>query len=322
MTETIIERELLVPEAMAGRRVDQAAAELFPEFSRARLQEWIRSGELRVDQRQCRPRDRLLGREQLVLQARQAGRGEDDWTPEPVALDIVHEDEDLLVVNKPAGLVVHPAAGNHSGTLLNGLLHRYPDQEKLPRAGIIHRLDKDTSGLMVVARSLRAHTTLVRQLQERSVSREYLAVVCGLPTGGGKVDAPLGRHPVHRKKQAVIETGKPAVTHYRLEERFRHHCLLRIRLETGRTHQIRVHMAYIHHPLVGDPVYGGRLAVPPRSTQELVEVLRGFPRQALHAVRLGLLHPADQEPCEWEAALPDDMETLLRVLRDDAAAVR
>lgn len=318
MPEEIIDEQVAVPDAMAGSRLDRAAAELFPDYSRVRLQDWIRAGELTVDGRVLKPRDKLLGREVLELRTRQESRAASDWTAEPLGLDIVYEDEDLLVINKPAGLVVHPAAGNHSGTLLNGLLHHAPSLERLPRAGIIHRLDKDTTGLMVVARSLRAHTSLVRQLQERSVRRQYMAVVCGVPTGGGSVDAPLGRHPVHRKRQAVIETGKPAVTHYRLRERFRHHSLLQVTLETGRTHQIRVHMAHIRYPLVGDPVYGGRFALPPGATEALAEQLRMFPRQALHAGLLGLLHPADGRHCEWEVDMPEDMQGLIRVLREDA----
>lgn len=318
MSEEIIDEQAIVPDAMAGSRLDRVAAELFPDYSRVRLQDWIRAGELQVDGRVLRPRDKLLGRETLQLRTRQQSRADSDWSAEQLGLDIVYEDEDLLVINKPAGLVVHPAAGNHSGTLLNGLLHHDPSLERLPRAGIIHRLDKDTTGLMVVARSLRSHTALVRQLQERSVHRQYMAVVCGVPTGGGSVDAPLGRHPVHRKKQAVVDTGKPAVTHYRLQERFRHHSLLQVRLETGRTHQIRVHMAHIRHPLVGDPVYGGRLALPPGATEALIGQLRAFPRQALHAGQLGLQHPADGRRCEWEADMPQDMQTLLRVLREDA----
>ncbi|MEX1198066.1 MAG: 23S rRNA pseudouridine(1911/1915/1917) synthase RluD [Pseudohongiellaceae bacterium] len=318
MPEEIIEEQIVVPDAMAGSRLDRVAAELFPDYSRVRLQDWIRAGELTVDGRVLRPREKLLGREMLRLRTRQESRAEGDWTAEQLGLDILYEDEDLLIINKPAGLVVHPAAGNRSGTLLNGLLHHDPSLERLPRAGIIHRLDKDTTGLMVVARSLRAHTALVRQLQDRSVRRQYMAVVCGVPTGGGCVDAPLGRHPVNRKKQAVVDTGKPAVTHYRLLERYRHHSLLQVRLETGRTHQIRVHMAHIRYPLVGDPVYGRRLALPPGATDGLVEQLKIFPRQALHAGLLGLRHPADGRRCEWEVDVPEDMQNLLRALREDA----
>lgn len=322
MTEEIINETAIVPDLLAGDRLDRVAAELFPDYSRVRLQGWIRDGDLLVDGRAAKPRHRLLGRETLRLRARQESLAGNDWVPESLELDIVFEDEDLLVINKPAGMVVHPAAGNHSGTVLNGLLHHDPALEQLPRAGIIHRLDKDTTGLMVVARSLRAHTGLVRQLQARTVRRHYQAIVRGVPTGGGVVDAPLGRHPVHRKKQAVIESGKPAVTRYSVMERFRYHSLLSVRLETGRTHQIRVHMAHIRHSLIGDPVYGGRLSLPPGATVALIEALRQFPRQALHAGELGFDHPVGGRNCNWKVAMPRDMEALLEVLRDDTRTSR
>jgi 23S rRNA pseudouridine1911/1915/1917 synthase len=238
-----------------------------------------------------------------------------------MALEIVHEDDELLVLNKPAGLVVHPAAGHGDGTLLNALLHHHPALELLPRAGIVHRLDKETTGLMVVAKTLPAQTALVAQLQARNVHREYEAVVVGLPTGGGRVDAPIGRHPRDRQRMAVVRaespSGKPAVTHYRLIQRFRAHTHLRCLLETGRTHQIRVHMAHINHPLVGDPVYGGRFRIPAGMAAERVEALRSFPRQALHARRLALAHPRTGEEVQWEAPLPADMEALLAMLEAD-----
>jgi 23S rRNA pseudouridine1911/1915/1917 synthase len=310
----LIQRQATVTEEQHGKRLDQVAAELFPDYSRSRLQGWIRDGALLIDGAPLRPRDRVSAGNLLTLDAQL--EEEVSWEGESIALDLVHEDEDILVINKPPGLVVHPAAGNRSGTLVNALLHTYPELAALPRAGVVHRLDKDTSGLMVVARSLRAHTRLVEQLQERSVAREYVAVCSGAMTGGGTVDAPIGRHPRARKKMAVVATGgKPAVTHYRVEERFRHYTLVAVKLETGRTHQIRVHMAHIKYPLVGDPVYGGRPRVPAGAAPELVEMLRQFPRQALHARRLGFEHPGDGEDCEWEVPLPADMAGLLDCLR-------
>lgn len=310
-------REGRIAVELAGLRLDQAASQLFPEFSRARLQQWISAGSLLMNGRQARPKDRVNGGESLTLEATLLP--EQDWGAEDIPLDIVFEDADLLVINKPAGLVVHPAAGNRSGTLLNALLHHVPGLALLPRAGIVHRLDKDTSGLMVVAKTLSAHAYLVEAMQHREISREYLALVVGTLTAGGTVDAPLGRHPVHRTRRAVVKgtLGKAAVSHYRLAERFRAHTLLNVKLETGRTHQIRVHMAHIAHPLVGDPAYGGRLRIPRACSSELREALQGFGRQALHAVRLGLVHPESGEWLSWERPVPADMATLLEVLRED-----
>lgn len=309
-----LQQSARVPADMGGMRFDQAASGLFPEFSRARLQAWIRDGQLTLDGRQAKPKDRLLGGEELRLEAELEPQG--TWEPEAIELNIVHEDDDLLVINKPAGLVVHPAAGNHTGTLLNALLHHCPELEGVPRAGIVHRLDKDTTGLMVVAKTLSAHTDLVEQLQERIVSREYEAVAIGTMTGGGTVDAPIGRHPRQRKLMAVLEKGgKRAVTHYRLVERFAAHTHIRVKLETGRTHQIRVHMAHIRHPLVGDATYAGRFKIPKGASDELIYELKSFPRQALHAARLGLEHPGTGEYQEWTAPLPDDFQSLLAALK-------
>ncbi len=309
-----LQQSARVPADMGGMRFDQAASGLFPEFSRARLQAWIRDGQLTLDGRQAKPKDRLLGGEELRLEAELEPQG--TWEPEAIELHIVHEDDDLLVINKPAGLVVHPAAGNHTGTLLNALLHHCPELEGVPRAGIVHRLDKDTTGLMVVAKTLSAHTDLVEQLQERIVSREYEAVAIGTMTGGGTVDAPIGRHPRQRKLMAVLEKGgKRAVTHYRLVERFAAHTHIRVKLETGRTHQIRVHMAHIRHPLVGDATYAGRFKIPKGASDELIYELKSFPRQALHAARLGLEHPGTGEYQEWTAPLPDDFQSLLAALK-------
>ncbi len=300
---------------MSGQRLDQALAALFPDYSRSRLQEWIRQGRVEVDGAACKAKARLLGGERIRLQAVAEVRLED--RPEAIALDVVYRDEHLFVINKPAGLVVHPAAGNHRGTLLNGLLYLDPALRNLPRAGIVHRLDKETTGLMVVARTEGAHRSLIEQLQARAIKREYRAVVQGVITAGGKVDQPIGRHPVHRIRQAVVATGKPAVTHYRVLERFLAHSYLKVSLETGRTHQIRVHMAHIRHPLLGDPLYGGRLRLPAGASEELLAELKRFRRQALHAKRLGLQHPATGEWMEWQADLPADMQQLLAVLRED-----
>ena len=313
-----IQRSAQVTPDLAGRRLDQAAAALFEGFSRSRLQEWIRSGALRVDGNVARPRDRVRGTEELSLDAepeREVEAGAED-----LALEPLYCDEHLMVLDKPAGLVVHPAAGHASGTLLNGLLALDPALERLPRAGIVHRLDRDTTGLMVVARSLQAHAGLVEQLQRRTLGREYLAIAAGVLTGGGSVDAPIGRHPVDRKRMAVREGGREAVTHYRLEERFRGHTLLRVHLETGRTHQIRVHMAHLLHPLVGDPVYGGRPRFPAGATEALRTALQRFRRQALHAAALRLEHPVTGESLRFDAPLPEDFTRLLAVLRADQEA--
>ncbi len=300
----------------AGQRLDQALAKLFPDYSRSRLQQWVKAGLVKVDGQGCRPRDKVHGGEQIELEVRLEEQVE--CSPQAIPLDLLFEDEQLLVINKPAGLVVHPAVGNRDGTLQNALLNYDPDLIQLPRAGIVHRLDKETSGLLVVARTPMAHKSLVEQLQARAVKREYRAVARGVLVAGGTVDAPMGRHPVQRVKQAVVPGGKAAVTHYRVLERFAHHSYLRINLETGRTHQIRVHMAHIRHPLVGDPVYGGRLQLPAGASPEMQGALRRFKRQALHARRLGLNHPASGDWQEWEVAVPQDMAELLEVLRAGA----
>lgn len=315
MKPNAVLRTAAIPPGAAGRRLDQVLAELFPEYSRSRIKQWIEEGRVRVDGRVLRPRDKLQGIEQVELEP--LAEAEERWQAQPIPLTLVYEDEAVLVIAKPPGLVVHPAAGNRDGTLLNALLHHAPELAAVPRAGIVHRLDKETSGLLVVARTLEAQTDLVRQLQARSVTREYDAVVCGVLTGGGTVDEPIGRHPVDRKRMAVTPSGKPAVTHYRVEERFRGHTYVKVRLETGRTHQIRVHMAHIHYPLVGDPVYGGRLRLPRGAGDRLVAELRGFRRQALHAGRLALDHPGSGERMEWTAPLPADMQALIAALRED-----
>ncbi|MDD2721536.1 MAG: 23S rRNA pseudouridine(1911/1915/1917) synthase RluD [Gallionella sp.] len=303
---------LVVPADLAGLRLDQALAKLLPEYSRSRLQEWVTGEQVLLDGKPAIPRQKVWGGEQLNVlpQIHPADR---THQAEDIPLDIVHEDEALIVINKPVGLVAHPGSGNWQGTLLNALLHHAPQLENVPRAGIVHRLDKDTSGLLVVAKTLIAQTHLVRQLQARSVKREYLALVHGEVGYGGCVDEPIGRHPTNRVKMAVTVTGKPAVTHFRVEETFPSCTLLRCSLETGRTHQIRVHMAWLGHPLVGDSVYrtGAQRCVP-----ELRELLNQFPRQALHATRLALEHPTTSERMEWHAPMPDDMQTLLEEIRE------
>ncbi len=305
-----------VPLELAGQRLDQALAQMFPQFSRSRLKSWILQGFVTVDEREMRPRDAVSGGESIVLlpQAEIAVISK----PEPLDLDIVYEDEDLLVVNKPAGLVVHPGAGNTRGTLMNGLLHRIPALEQLPRAGIIHRLDKETSGLLLVAKNLEAHTSLVRKLADRDISRHYLAVCNGVLTGGGKIDAPIARHPTERVKMSVQSKGKPAITHYRVLQRFAAHTYISVQLETGRTHQIRVHFAHRRNALVGDQVYGGRLAMPAGASAELQDVLRQFRRQALHATRLAFSHPRTGAVVEFQVEPPDDFAALIAALKKDA----
>jgi len=303
-----------IPDNAAGRRFDQVLAELFSDYSRSRLQAWIRAGAVRLDDRVVETRYRVSGGERVEIEAELQENTE--VLPQAIPLDVRYEDEYLLVINKPAGLVVHPAAGNRDGTLQNALLHYDAALAALPRAGIVHRLDKDTSGLMVVARQLSAHKSLVEQLQARSVHREYVALVQGQVTASGAVDAPIGRHPRDRLRMAVVESGKPAVTHYRVLERFPAYTLVEAKLETGRTHQIRVHMAHIHHPLVGDPLYGGRFRLPAGASETLANGLRSFRRQALHARRLEFIHPASGESVGWEAGLPADFEQLLAVVRE------
>ncbi|HXU92590.1 MAG TPA: 23S rRNA pseudouridine(1911/1915/1917) synthase RluD [Gallionella sp.] len=305
-------QHFVVPPDCAGMRFDQALAKLMPEYSRSRLQGWIEQGQATLDGAAASTKQKVWGGEAIAVLP-QAHPSEQLHQAEDIALDIVYEDDALLVIDKHVGLVVHPGSGNWEGTLLNALLHHAPQLAEVPRAGIVHRLDKDTSGLLVVAKTIPAQTALVRQLQARSVKREYLALVWGELRRDGTVDAPIGRHPTQRVKMAVVEGGKPAVTHYHVEESFPSCTLVRCRLETGRTHQIRVHMAHIGHPLVGDSVYlkGAQRCVP-----QLRELLQGFPRQALHATRLALEHPVSGELVEWHAPLPEDFERLLQQVRE------
>ncbi len=315
MTEQV-KLSATVPDSLVGKRLDQAVAELFPDYSRSRLQGWIKDGSLTVDGAVQRSREKLQGGEQIVINAELEMI--DSFKAVEMPLDIVFEDEHILIINKPAGLVVHPAAGHWDDTLLNGLLHYCPEIAQVPRAGIVHRLDMDTTGLMVVAKTIPAQTELVTQLQERSMGREYEAVVNGVMTGGGTVDEPMGRHSRNRQKMAVVGMGKEAVTHYRVLKRFRAHTHIRLKLETGRTHQIRVHMDHINYPLVGDQLYGGRFRLPKGISPRLQQALRDMQRQTLHAKRLELHHPDSGELMAWEVDLPEDMQQLLIHLKKDA----
>lgn len=312
MTEKI-QLSATIPDSLSYERLDQVAAQLFPNYSRSRLQTWIKKGELLVDGEQLRPRDKVAAGANLTIEA--TPEVEVSWQGQEIELDIIYEDDSILVVNKPTGLVVHPAAGHADGTLVNALLNHQPDMANLPRAGIVHRLDMETTGIMVAAKSLSAHHHLVDQLQSRTVKRQYVAVCVGAMTGGGTVNERMDRHPRQRKKMAVTTVGgKTAITHYRVVKRFAHFTQIAVNLETGRTHQIRVHMAHRHYPLIGDPLYGGRPRIPKGASAELIETLRKFPRQALHAQELGLIHPESGEQVSFSCELPEDMASLLRTL--------
>jgi len=318
LTEKFQIHRFELPPELAGRRLDQALAQQLPQYSRSRLQAWIAAGAVLVDGKTPRSRDLVFGGEAVMVEARL----EVDTTvlPQTMPLNVVYEDRAILIIDKPAGRVVHPGAGNRDATLQNALLAYDTQLAKLPRAGLVHRIDKDTSGLLVVARTLEAHTALVARMAEHAVEREYLAVCVGRMTAGGTVDAPIGRHRTQRTKMTVRSDGRAAVTHYRVQERYRGHTYLRVRLETGRTHQIRVHLAHAGYPLVGDPLYGGRPKLPPKATPVLLETLAGFKRQALHAARLRLDHPESDAALEFESPLPADFERLLNALRGDVAA--
>ncbi|MBY8167121.1 23S rRNA pseudouridine(1911/1915/1917) synthase RluD [Vibrio fluvialis] len=310
-----IELTHTVKESQLGQRLDQAVAELFTDFSRSRLKEWLLEGKVMVNGTVVtKPRTKVMGGEAITVQAEL--EDEQRWEAQDIPLNIVYEDDDIIVINKPRDLVVHPGAGTPDGTVLNALLFHYPPIAEVPRAGIVHRLDKDTTGLMVVAKTVPAQTRLVRELQKRNITREYEAIAIGKMTAGGMIDKPIGRHSTKRTLMAVSPLGKPAVTHYRVAEHFREHT--RLRLETGRTHQIRVHMAYLQHPLLGDTAYGGRARIPKGATQELTDMIRGFDRQALHAVMLRFAHPITGEELEFHAPVPDDMVIMTEALREDA----
>ena len=310
-----IELKENIPAELNRKRLDQAASILFSDYSRSRLQSWIKSGELTVDGKVLRSSDKVLAGQEIKISALQAA--EENWQAQDIALDIIYEDKDIIVINKPVGLVVHPATSNRDSTLLNALLYYAPELSLVPRAGIIHRLDKDTSGILVIARNLVAHTHLTRLLKEHAIKREYEAIVNGVMTSGGTVDLPIGRHPTKRTLMAVVETGRESVTHYRVIKRFSAHTYVKVELETGRTHQIRVHLAHIGYPIVGDKTYGGRFKLPKNASPELQEALRNFPHQALHARFLTFEHPRLKKVMTFEAPLPDDMQRLLNLLIGD-----
>ena len=311
MTRTV-RLDGVVPDALSGLRADRALARLFPQYSRSRIQGWIRAGDATLDGVAVRARDRIMGGERISI--RGAVEVDEEPAAQPGPLAVLHEDPDLLVLDKPPGLVVHPGAGNRSGTLLNRLLAYDPGLRAVPRAGLVHRLDKDTSGLMLVARSLRAHTRLVARIGAREVERTYEAVAAGSPPSSGTVEAAIGRHRAHRTRMAVDSHGKPAVTHYRVVERYPGHARLEVRLETGRTHQIRVHLAHLGHPVVGDATYGGRGGAP--------AAVAAFPRQALHATRLSLEHPVSGRTLAVESAPAPDMQGLIDALRAASVGIR
>lgn len=305
---------LTVPFELAHKRMDHIVAMLCPQYSRSQLQRWIRSGDITLNGKIAKPKQKLAIADEIIINPQLSAQTHDE--AEDIPLDIIYEDDSLLVVNKPAGLVVHPGAGNRDGTLLNALLHHLDTQKQLPRAGIVHRLDKDTSGLMVVAKTLEAHASLVSQLQARTVKREYLALVQGYIISGARIEANIGRHPVNRKCMAVVSSGKYAVTHYRIEKRLLGFTLLRVQLETGRTHQIRVHLSWKLMPIVGDSVYRGRPRIPAELSEMQRDCVQQFPRQALHATKLGLLHPVSGEAMQWAVTLPQDMQHLVSQLED------
>ncbi|HFQ4855786.1 TPA: 23S rRNA pseudouridine(1911/1915/1917) synthase RluD [Vibrio vulnificus] len=312
-----IELTNTVKDSQLGQRLDQAIAELFADFSRSRLKEWLLDGKVTVDGNVVtKPRMKVMGGEVITVLAEL--EDEVRWEAQDIPLDIVYEDDDILVINKPRDFVVHPGAGTPDGTVLNALLFHCPEVAEVPRAGIVHRLDKDTTGLMVVAKTVPAQTRLVRALQKRNITREYEAIAIGRMTAGGKVDKPIGRHATKRTLMAVSPMGKPAVTHFRVAEHFREHTRIRLRLETGRTHQIRVHMSYLQHPLLGDAAYGGRARIPAGASEDVTAMIRNFDRQALHAVMLRFEHPITGEEMEFHAPVPDDMVELTETLRRDA----
>jgi 23S rRNA pseudouridine1911/1915/1917 synthase len=316
MTQRIVQT-LIIPADLGGQRLDVALQKILPEHSRSRLQNWIKADLVKLNASKVTAKTKVWGGEEVVIQMPE-NLEENAFKPENIPLEIVYEDDTLLIVNKPAGLVVHPAAGNWSGTMLNGLLYYSPALADVPRCGIVHRLDKDTSGLLAVAKTLEAQTSLVRQLQARTVKREYRAIVWGQLWRSGKVDQPIGRNPHNRKKMAIVRGGKPAVTHYEVLERFGINTYVRCNLETGRTHQIRVHMQFLKSPLLGDPVYGIGNIIPHKMMKEsLKETIINFKRQALHAIKLGLIHPETNEPIEWQIDLPDDMKLLLEAMRHE-----
>lgn len=310
-----IEQQFTIPEAYTQERLDLTLAKLLPQFSRTQIKTWLENGDILINGRVVKANLKVRGNEEVIVNV--TLEPVITWQAQDIPIDIIYEDESFLVINKPAGLVVHPGTSNHDRTLLNALLHHVPQLNMLPRAGILHRLDKNTSGLLVVAKTAPALKSLSHQLKKRTIEREYQTIVYGKLLSGGTVDEPIGRHPTLRKKMSVSETGKKAITHYRILEKFRTFTRLKVKLETGRTHQIRVHMFHIRHPIVGDPVYGGRVQLSKKMPQETIDCLRQFKRQALHAFALGFRHPVTNEFVRFESPLPEDFKMLIAALRKD-----
>lgn len=310
----LLQRQIRIDSEYSGRRLDQALVNLLPDYSRGKIQLWIKRGFIYLNRQPCKPKQRVYSGDLIDLDIPRVARLSDQ--PEAIEFEVLHQDDDIFVINKPANLVVHPAAGHQTGTLVNGLLNMDARLEQLPRAGIVHRLDKDTTGVMMVARTLSAHSNLVEQLQQHLVKREYLAITQGVITAGRTIETGIARHPVDRKKMSVQAYGKPAITHFQVVQKFPHHSLISVQLETGRTHQIRVHLAHIHHPLLGDPLYGGRERIPAGITSRLAGLLRDFKRQALHAHKLTFVHPASKQSCSFEAKIPHDFEQLFDALSE------
>ena len=317
-TATRLSLQFQLDESFLGQRIDQVAAIVWPDFSREKLKQWLKEGHLLVNGNSVKPKYKSEGDELLTLEVELEAQTRS--LPEDIPLDIVYEDDDIMVINKPVGMVVHPGAGNVTGTLVNAILHHYPRSAELSRAGLVHRIDKDTSGLLVVAKNLEAQFSLSKQLAKKTVYRVYDLIAYGAIIAGGTIDQPIRRHPVDRIKMAILPGGKEAVTHYNVKERFQHFTRIQARLETGRTHQIRVHFSYIGHGLVGDPVYMNRVRVPAGASQLLADTLRGFKRQALHAAKLGLVHPRSGEDMMFEAPWPEDLTHLVDVLRTENKA--
>jgi len=306
--------KIIIPDRLIGSRLDAAISEMLPELSRNKITSWIKSGEILINSNPFKPKEKVLGGE--IIEMNVSSEENTNWIAEDIKLDIVFEDDKILILNKPSGLVTHPGAGNTHGTLANGILFARPELSQLDRAGIVHRLDKDTSGLMVVAKTETAKLSLIKQLESHSVSREYSAIVYGSMVTGGMVDEPIGRDSVNRQKQAVTKGGKPAITHYRVIEKFKNFTLIKAILETGRTHQIRVHMSHIGHPLLGDFTYGGKVKFPKGAKEELKVAIKEFPRQALHAKKLSIIHPRDNKELYWKSKLPEDLDKMINILRE------
>jgi len=305
--------KIIIPDRLIGSRLDAAISEMLPELSRNKITSWIKSGEILIGSNSFKPKEKVQGGE--IIEMHVSSDENNNWIAEDIKLDIVFEDDEILILNKTSGLVTHPGAGNTHGTLANGILFARPELSQLDRAGIVHRLDKDTSGLMVVAKTEPSKLSLIKQLESHSVSREYTAIVYGSMVTGGMVDEPIGRDSANRQKQAVTTSGKSAITHYRVIEKFKNFTLIKAILETGRTHQIRVHMSHIGHPLLGDFTYGGKVKFPKGATDELKQAIKNFPRQALHAKKLSIKHPIDNKELSWKSKLPEDLDNMINVLR-------